>query len=86
MLSRLGLCPAKRRATIIDMTEERATVGAADADIRSQSFDDETARHARIRELLANPGHHGGDSVRFIREMREARFGAKWRSRSPDDR
>jgi len=31
------------------------------------------ARGKRIRALLANPGHHGGDNVRFIREMRNSR-------------
>jgi metal-responsive CopG/Arc/MetJ family transcriptional regulator len=34
---------------------------------------DDSARHERIRKLLENPGHHGGDSVRFIREMRDSR-------------
>jgi metal-responsive CopG/Arc/MetJ family transcriptional regulator len=34
---------------------------------------DDTARGARIRTLLENPGHHGGDSARLVREMRDAR-------------
>jgi metal-responsive CopG/Arc/MetJ family transcriptional regulator len=33
----------------------------------------DAARRTRIRELLANPGHYGGDSVRLIREMRNSR-------------
>lgn len=79
----LGLWRTTRRATIIGMTEERATESDAGSDL--DLLDDE-ARHARIRELLANPGHHGGDSVRFIREMRDNRFGANWRSQDHDAR
>jgi metal-responsive CopG/Arc/MetJ family transcriptional regulator len=30
-------------------------------------------RGRRVRELLANPGHHGGDSVELIRRMRDSR-------------
>jgi metal-responsive CopG/Arc/MetJ family transcriptional regulator len=33
----------------------------------------DAARSARIRELLANPGHHGGNSAQLIREMRDSR-------------
>lgn len=43
-----------------------------DAAERALAADDD-ARRARIRELLANPGHHGGSSAQFIREMRDAR-------------
>ena len=35
--------------------------------------DDSGARAKHIRELLANPGHHGGDSGRLVREMRDSR-------------
>jgi metal-responsive CopG/Arc/MetJ family transcriptional regulator len=34
---------------------------------------DDAARRARIRELLANPIHHEGDSVQYIRELRNSR-------------
>lgn len=41
----------------------------AERELRS----DAAERRKRIRKLLANPGHHGGDSVRVIREMRSSR-------------
>lgn len=34
---------------------------------------DDAARRERIRELLDNPESHEGDSVAFIREMRNSR-------------
>ena len=34
---------------------------------------DQAARRERIRALLANPGHHGGDAARLVREMRDSR-------------
>jgi metal-responsive CopG/Arc/MetJ family transcriptional regulator len=34
---------------------------------------DREARGKRIRELLANPQPHGGNSVEIIREMRRSR-------------
>ena len=34
---------------------------------------DAEERGKRVRALLANPGHHGGDSTRFVREMRDSR-------------
>jgi len=30
-------------------------------------------RAERIRRLLANPGHHGGNTVEFIKQMRRER-------------
>jgi hypothetical protein len=35
--------------------------------------DFDTARRERIRKLLANPGHYGGDTVEFIKQMRRER-------------
>jgi metal-responsive CopG/Arc/MetJ family transcriptional regulator len=34
---------------------------------------EDAARRERIRELLADPIHHEGDSVRYIRELRNSR-------------
>lgn len=34
---------------------------------------DDAGRRQRIRRLLENPGHHGGNSARHVREMRDAR-------------
>ncbi len=34
---------------------------------------EDTARRERIRRLLANPGHHGGNTVEYIRQMRRER-------------
>jgi len=34
---------------------------------------DSAERSKRIHELLANPGHHGGDTARLVREMRDTR-------------
>jgi metal-responsive CopG/Arc/MetJ family transcriptional regulator len=31
------------------------------------------ARTERIRRLLADPGHHGGNTVEFIKQMRRER-------------
>lgn len=33
----------------------------------------DAARRERIRRLLADPGHHGGDSAQLVREMRDSR-------------
>jgi metal-responsive CopG/Arc/MetJ family transcriptional regulator len=33
----------------------------------------DNARRERIRRLLANPGHHGGNTAEFIRRMRDSR-------------
>ncbi len=33
----------------------------------------DTARRERIRRLLANPGHHGGNTVEYIKRMRRER-------------
>ena len=30
-------------------------------------------RAERIRQLLANPGHHGGNTVEYIKQMRRER-------------
>lgn len=34
---------------------------------------DLAARRERIRALLENPGRHGGDAARLVREMRDSR-------------
>ena len=34
---------------------------------------DDAARRERIRELLADPIHHDGSSVEYIRELRRSR-------------
>lgn len=33
----------------------------------------DTARRERIRKLLENPGHYGGNTVEFIKQMRRER-------------
>jgi metal-responsive CopG/Arc/MetJ family transcriptional regulator len=39
---------------------------------RELTLQDE-ARRDRIRRLLADPGHHGGDTVEYIKQMRRER-------------
>jgi metal-responsive CopG/Arc/MetJ family transcriptional regulator len=34
---------------------------------------DDDVRRARIRELLADPVHHEGDSVEYVRQLRRSR-------------
>lgn len=34
---------------------------------------EDAERAERIRKLLANPGHHGGNNAEFIRRMRDSR-------------
>ncbi|HEU4703963.1 MAG TPA: type II toxin-antitoxin system HicB family antitoxin [Conexibacter sp.] len=34
---------------------------------------EDAERAERIRKLLANPGHHGGNTVEFIKQMRRER-------------
>jgi metal-responsive CopG/Arc/MetJ family transcriptional regulator len=34
---------------------------------------EDAERAERIRMLLANPGHHGGNTVEFIKQMRRER-------------
>lgn len=34
---------------------------------------EDAERRERIRKLLENPEHHGGDTVAFIKKMREER-------------
>ena len=34
---------------------------------------EDAERGRRVRELLANPGHHGGNSAELIRRMRDSR-------------
>jgi metal-responsive CopG/Arc/MetJ family transcriptional regulator len=49
-----------RSAFLRDAAERELAIGDAE-------------RAARIRKLLANPGHHGGDTVEFIKQMRRER-------------
>ena len=43
-----------------------------DAAERALAIED-AERAERIRKVLANPGHHGGDTVEFIKQMRRER-------------
>ncbi len=53
---------------------KRTTRSAYLRELAERDLDTEdAARRERIRELLKNPGHHGGGTEEFIRQMRDSR-------------
>jgi metal-responsive CopG/Arc/MetJ family transcriptional regulator len=52
---------------------QRTTRSAFLRELAEQKLDaDDAARRERIRELLKNPGHHGGTAEQAIRQMRDS--------------
>jgi metal-responsive CopG/Arc/MetJ family transcriptional regulator len=53
---------------------KRTTRSAFLRELAEQKLDaDDDVRREKIRELLKNPGHHGGGTEEAIRQMRDSR-------------
>jgi metal-responsive CopG/Arc/MetJ family transcriptional regulator len=73
LLERIDAYASRRGTTRNDVMRELVERELERDAAEPESASDAAARRARIRELLADPGHHGGDSVRLIRKHRDAR-------------